>query len=894
MVFSLIEQNTLPVRLQSWRFLFTAILCLFGSTTLSQNDCPTISVRSGYPNIVNPTCGEANGSIELVASGQGTIRYRINGGAFQNNGRFEGLVPADYTIGIIDATGCIEDIFIPLQDPTNFSYIGADVTPTNCTGNVGRIVVNATGIGLMYRLGRGEFQSSNVFSGLSSGSKRVTIRSASGCELFKNINVPDNGVRISRIVTTEVNCPANDGTITVTAESPNGNIQYSLDDTTWQSSPVFTGLAEGRYRVYVRDGGGCKRSRVVEIINTIEIEVDTESAICAQPTGRAEISVIPSASYEYSLDEATWQSSPIFDGLSTGAYTVFIRDPSTGCEGSLEFSIEEANTIANITTITTPSECVEPTGTIDISVTGDSIEFSFDNGVTWSTESFYDNMPAGSYPILIRDANECEANTVAVVQELNDIDIHSIVSSVSDCAAATGSITVRASGTNLTYSLDGVNFQENPEFLNVASGGYTVTVANSLGCAKEQDIFVDQNSDIVVTSIQIVGASDACTNDGEIIVTATGGGVEYSLDGNNYQDEGHFRELYPGQYIIYLRSNIGCEIETGTIEILADFRIIDVTSEASTCFSANGIITINAFGPDLDFSLDGVNFQSSEVFDNVEAGEYEVFVRSEDNCILSRNVEVFNNGDVTIDVLDVQPTLCNEDNGSVSLSASSKGADEILYSMDGINFDETADFFDLPAGQHTVYVRDNFGCTNEVEFTVDASTAVEAVANPKNTICAEMNGQIALEVTGGTGNYTFEILEDGRIYTQPFVNDLDTGSYTILITDENLCSTEVTAIVERDCTPGVPNAITVNGNGVNDRMVFLYYTSRYITNYQIFDRWGREVYREVNFESTEQDKFWNGIQQDGSVLPGTYTYIIDYLDEHDEAQRLTSMVTVIR
>lgn len=54
---------------------------------------------------------------------------------------------------------------------------------------------------------------------------------------------------------------ASDGQITVNATSSYGPIQYSIDGTTFQNSPTFTGLIGGGYNAYVSDVNGCTAIR---------------------------------------------------------------------------------------------------------------------------------------------------------------------------------------------------------------------------------------------------------------------------------------------------------------------------------------------------------------------------------------------------------------------------------------------------------------------------------------------------------------------------------------------------------------------------------------------------------------------------------------------------------
>jgi hypothetical protein len=66
---------------------------------------------------------------------------------------------------------------------------------------------------------------------------------------------------ISTVTPTNETAPAaHNGSIAVTATSSHSGIQYSLDNTTWQSSNTFTGLTGGLGNVYVKDDGPCTAS----------------------------------------------------------------------------------------------------------------------------------------------------------------------------------------------------------------------------------------------------------------------------------------------------------------------------------------------------------------------------------------------------------------------------------------------------------------------------------------------------------------------------------------------------------------------------------------------------------------------------------------------------------
>lgn len=83
--------------------------------------------------------------------------------------------------------------------------------------------------------------------GLSSSTIQTVTVSTSGCNLI-----------ISNVAPTACTNPNNnDGTITVTASTSAMPIQYSLDNLTFQSNNVFTGLTPGVYTIYVKDAANC-------------------------------------------------------------------------------------------------------------------------------------------------------------------------------------------------------------------------------------------------------------------------------------------------------------------------------------------------------------------------------------------------------------------------------------------------------------------------------------------------------------------------------------------------------------------------------------------------------------------------------------------------------------
>lgn len=138
-------------------------------------------------------------------------------------------------------------------------------------------------------------------------------------------------------------CSAKDGSLTATAEGGSESYSYSLDDGTYQSSPLFENLAGGNYTVTVKDSLGCTASTVASINNdgsslkiTLSTTIDTGC-----PTSNGTITVNVSGAtdpVQYKLNSNSFQSANTFSSLKAGTYSITVVD-ATNCQASASATI---------------------------------------------------------------------------------------------------------------------------------------------------------------------------------------------------------------------------------------------------------------------------------------------------------------------------------------------------------------------------------------------------------------------------------------------------------------------------------------------------------------------------------------------------------------------------
>jgi len=87
-------------------------------------------------------------------------------------------------------------------------------------------------------------------------------------------------------------------------------------------------------------------------------------------------------------------------------------------------------------------------------------------------------------------------------------------------------------------------------------------------------------------------------------------------------------------------------------------------------------------------------------------------------------------------------------------------------------------------------------CTSEIQPREDECEG--AIALQSNNVieasCNQSNGGFSISVNGGTGDYTFSL--NGSTQSTSSFTNLDAGSYTIRVTDEAGCSSELTVNIQ--------------------------------------------------------------------------------------------------
>ncbi|MDD3739616.1 MAG: HYR domain-containing protein, partial [Bacteroidales bacterium] len=152
---------------------------------------------------------------------------------------------------------------------------------------------------------------------------------------------------------------------------------------------------------------------------------------------------------------------------------------------------------------------------------------------------------------------------------------------------------------------------------------------------------------------------------------------------------------------------------------------------------------------------------------------------------------------MNVDVEASSQVSCTDASDAV-ISVTVEGAfGEVTYSLNGGTPQASNIFEGLSAGEYTVLVEDENGCsvlTEEITITNPTQIEAEIIVSSQVSCFDGNDASIEVLATGGTGQFTYSI-NGGAPQTSNIFENLAAGTHTVVVEDENLCSTTLTDIV---------------------------------------------------------------------------------------------------
>ncbi|MCA1750775.1 MAG: SprB repeat-containing protein, partial [Flavobacteriales bacterium] len=532
------------------------------------------------------------GEIALTVTG-GTSPFTFSwtgpGGYTGNMQTISDLSSGVYNLTLTDENNCVFTHTYTVNPPDDIT-VSAIISDADCFG-IATASIDAEAAGgtppFIYAWSGpdGFTASGGVISDLDPGTYELIVLDNNSCEYIESFEVTSPPEIEVTLASQPISCVGN-GDGQITASATGGVAPYEF---AWTGPGGYTsadqnisGLEPGSYTLLLTDANGCTvtLSETVPDAAPVTITGTVANTSCSTGnTGAIEIEVeggVAPFIFAWTGPGGYVSSDQNISGLAPGTYNVVVTDAG-GCQDTDEFTVQAPEAL-------TANFDIEPVtcfGGTDASINTTPIGGTAPYTYFWigpagfsSSNQNIENLVAGTYTLLISDANGCNGFLEAVVTQSTQINITRVITNVTCFGGSNGAINISVSGgtPGYTFAWTGPNgFTAITEDVSgLQAGTYSVTATDVNGCAASRNYTINQPAEITfnssVTNVVCAGDNDGAVN----IIIATGAGpFTYSWSGPSgfTATTQSISGLTAGTYNITATNSQGCQ---GNAEFIVD------------------------------------------------------------------------------------------------------------------------------------------------------------------------------------------------------------------------------------------------------------------------------------------------------------------------------------
>lgn len=359
-------------------------------------------------------------------------------------------------------------------------------------------------------------------------------------------------------------------------------------------------------------------------------------------------------------------------------------------------------------------------------------------------------------------------------------------------------VITNSSGTyTYQWQKDGTNVGTNSgNHLATVNGLYSLKISQN-GCSS---VISSRAFDTAFIVTDTVTDTRCAANIGSIYVTPRNGvkPYTYSWSGASSVTDSFRSGLTNGTYTVTVTDSIGCtKVITKVVNRIMDTLTLNKTVKHPICTAINGSISLSSNGGTVPHSYLWNGGSTALNRTGLNSNTYYLTVTDNYGCELKDTTTLT----ATLFNIQLNPSLvhpqCGLTTGSIVLNPS--GGYSNFYTYLWSNASTTKDRINLPTGTYKVTVTDTFGCFKADSFVINSlpDTSLKSGDSILSTLCFANSGAIYLQPTGKA---PFRYLWNTGDTIQNLIN-IDSGFYTVRITDSINCVIEDTFYVPRDRDP---------------------------------------------------------------------------------------------
>ncbi|HHM20996.1 MAG TPA: T9SS type A sorting domain-containing protein, partial [Bacteroidetes bacterium] len=470
---------------------------------------------------------------------------------------------------------------------------------------------------------------------------------------------------------------------------------------------------------------------------------------------------------------------------------------------------------------TTATSCHGSTdGTASVSVAGgdEPYQYLWSNG---ATEPFITGLSAGTYSVSVTDANGTLLTASAVVEQPPAIGLTMQGGAVTCFGENDGYALAFSFGGTGSHTFLWSNGAVTAEISGLAPGSYAVTVTDANGCTAtgSYEVLEPDSLQLSTTATDVICFGE---NNGTASASSTGGTGAVTYHWSTGATTPVLTGLAAGEYTVTATDGNGCAAEATVVVGQPPLLQVAVVTTFTTCNGgADGTATASYSGGWGDVTYLWSNGATTAHIDSLATGTYTVTVTDANGCTATATADVTDPASLNVETEGSDLSCFEMFDGSVSASHSGGTGDvEYLWSTGAT----TRTITDLPAGEYTITVTDENGCTATATEVLHQPDPIAVGVVVEQVRCFGGNdGAASLQPSGGTGAYLVA-WQDGQ--TGLSIDGLSAGAYGFVLEDENGCQFEDTLFIDEpeelivslnvqavSCFGGSDGAIAATVNG---------------------------------------------------------------------------------
>jgi len=497
-----------------------------------------------------------------------------------------------------------------------------------------------------------------------------------------------------------------------------------------------------------------------------------------------------------------------------GDYTINVTDGTCNITESVYVTVEDCGPCEADAWLeyTSPENCDDENGTAVLAPS----EYTYD----WSdgnNGSVRNDLANGTYTVTVTDTEGCTEVIDVVIEEVGNCNgcvipvVQNTVVTEAQCGEATGSITFNMAGNAADYTYTwvpntGTSNSVGNARTGLMAGIYEVIISdnNADDCTNTLMITVGNVDGPTVSDVNITPATCGQSN-GSASIIPSNLMYMWTFDGATGASRS---DLAAGTYEVAVMDPAVPECPTVISVVIPEEGALDAEATVNSqpsCGESNGSVTINVTGNTAGASYSWNDGGTGATRNDLAAGTYMVEVETTSGCTSVVMFTLMNNvtgAEVNVPA-EISVSCVGATDGTVTYNVTPETgfavpATEVIVDQNGVVYTNGT----LGAGYYCVVVTDANGCiAGEGCFEVVEPDAIVLDVSSQNTGCTD-SGSIMLDVSGGSGSYTYDWSDLNGTDNIEDRGSLPMGTYSVTVTDTEGCTASASVTIGTDCSTG--------------------------------------------------------------------------------------------